>query len=720
MTKFFGSKPSIASLALLMIAGAQNATAQSTSYNGYYNGPKVDVNFINTPPAQYSECREKYINSTARIYSACSFGVDEARRMAERFGGGKGRIEGYLRGFSWGLYRGVQSGSSDSQQQSIGAALNSDLLGRIDRAVKSGADQGTNQGKAQGASEAMRRFHQALDSGSFPSSRLDVIPEPAFSSQVTDPYVQFVGQPETVEKMLHDPNQDLSSIKIYSSYDSVFLGDAPRFNLWDYYFGDGTYRFEMAQWVDPSAALRQWQSRPIDSKPQYEALGSDQITIPVQNPAPGAPGTTTQSVDLKEIFRKSFVNAYGYYVNYSFSQNFYTSLDEGQRTGEAIGKQVGLRYAKSSSEVKAFNAKFKRDEKDAFVSVYRGAYSDGFSTTFQAYAEHPRPEIDSFDLYDETDDGIIQPGERVGVVFKVKNFGGKPTNLQARLDGVQNASVSPGYAAPSLRTTLVRTPLLGQMNPDIHASAMVNLLLNVSGNDFNSVTVQKTAEVIRQVTPVAIEITPNVAEGSASVRVAVRNNSRIPSSSGVRIELSDSRGHREERNLGIVLAGQTTNSTFVINGLNPIDLLVGNGIQVRAQMLLGDLAVDELAGTIFSKNPKTDLPYAFAAAAQDASRQDQALALSSELSERIRQETDSIERRGYKEHPGDTYLFGALSSYRSRSQAEAAKSLYSRLASSIWNDRKAFSNFLGIFKSFNRRYFENACRELNGGRKPKS
>jgi hypothetical protein len=258
------------------------------------------------------------------------------------------------------------------------------------------------------------------------------------------------------------------------------------------------------------------------------------------------------------------------------------------------------------------------------------------------------------------------------------------------------------------------------MSPDIHASAMVNLLLNVSGNDFNSVTVQKTAEVIRQVTPVALQITPNVAEGSASVMVAVRNNSRIPSSSGVRIELSDSRGHREERNLGIVLAGQTTSSTFVINGLNPIDLLVGNGIQVRAQMLLGDLAVDELSGTIFSKNPKTDLPYAFAAAAQDASRQDQALALASELSERIRRETDSIERRGYKEHPGDTYLFGALSSYRSRSQAEVAKGLYSRLASLIWTDRKAFSNFLGIFKSFNRRYFENACRELNSGRKPKS
>jgi hypothetical protein len=696
---------------------SQLGHAQSVTYNGYYNGPKVDVNFVSTPPAQYQECREKYINSTAKIFSACSFGVDEARRMAERFGGGKGKTEGYLRGFSWGLYRGVQGGSSDSQAQSVGAALNSDLLGRIDRAVKSGSDQGTAVGRTQGASEARTRFTRALDSNSTPDSRLNSVPEPQFSSRITDPYVEFVGQPLTVQTLLKDPNFDQSSIKVYSSYDSVFLGDVPQFNIWDYYFADGTYRFEMARWVESGAAFQQWVSRPIDTKPQYEALGTDSVIVPVQNPAPGAPATTQQTVDLKEIFKKSFINAYGYYVNYYFSQGFYTNMDEGQRVGETLGRIAGTQYAKNSAEVKAFNQKFRRDEKEAYFNVYNGAYTTAFNETYQDYLNHPKPEIDDFAIIDDVDDGIIQPGERFAVSFKVKNYGGKPSVLTARIDGAENAIDSPSYSIGALKTTVIRTPLIAQMSSNIHSNATVNLLLNVSGSGFNALTVQRSAEVIRQVTPVGIEIEPNVPEGKAIVTVKVRNNSRIPSSSSVRVLLSDSLGRSESQNLGTILAGQNANATFVLSGLNPIDLIKGQGVSVKAQMLLGDLAVDELKGTIFTRSPQTDLPYALAQTAQNRSDQNTALSLMTELSERIRIETDQIERRGYRNHPGDTYLFGALSSYRSRVQSDAAKEIYSKLAEQIWPYRKAFSNFLGIFKSANRKYFEHSCRELHNGRK---
>ncbi|NDG85838.1 MAG: hypothetical protein EBX52_12490, partial [Proteobacteria bacterium] len=579
---------------------AQTALAQSVGYNGYYNGPKVDVNFINTPPAQYQECREKYINSTAKIFSACSFGVDEARRMAERFGGGKGKTEGYLRGFSWGLFKGVQNGSGDSQAQSVGAALNSDLLGRIDRAVKSGTDQGIAIGRTNGASEARTRFSRALDSNTIPDSRLASIPEPQFSSRVTDPYVEFVGQPVTVQTLLQDPNLDQSSIRVYSSYDSVFLGDVPKFNIWDYYFADGTYRFEMARWVEPGAALQQWLSRPIDTKPQYEALGTDSISVPVQNPAPGAPATTQQTVDLKEIFKRSFANAYGYYVNYYFSQNFYTQLDEGQRIGETLGKIVGTQYAKNSAEVKAFNQKFRRDEKEAYFNVYSGAYTTAFNQTYQDYLNNPKPEIDDFTIIDEVDDGIIQPGEKFAVAFKVKNFGGKGSMASARVDGALNGADSPAYAIPALKTTLIRTPLIAQMSSNIQSNAMVNLTLNVSGSGYNSLSVQRSTEVIRQVTPVGITIDPNVPEGKAIVTVKVRNNSRVASSSSVKVQLLDSLGRADSQNLGIVLAGQNATATFVVTGLNPLDLLRGKGVQVRAQMFLGDLAVDELSGTIFT------------------------------------------------------------------------------------------------------------------------
>ncbi len=703
-------------LSLSTLGLGQFAFSQSVTYNGYYNGPKVDVNFINTPPAQYQECREKYINSTAKIYSACSFGVDEARRMAERFGGGKGKIEGYLRGFSWGLYKGVQMNQNDPQAQAVGAALNSDYLGRIDRATKDGAARGEAVGNANGSSEARLRFTSALDSGIIPSPKLDTIPEPAFSSNVADPYAQYVGQPQSLDAMLKSPVEDLGQIKVYSSYDSVYLGDMPQFNLYNYYFADGTYRFETAKWVDGNAAIAQWLTRPIDSKPQYEALGSDTVTVPVPNPAAGAPTTTQQAVDLKGIFKTSFVNAYAYYVNYYFSQNFFVNMDEGQRVGESIGKQVGIRYAQSSAEVKAFNAKFRRDEKAAYDSVYSNAYKTSFGGTYQDYATNPKPEIDSFEIVDETDDGIIQPGERVGVVFKVKNFGLANTSAQAILDGAQNPIASPAYALPGLKTTLIRTPMIASMSSDIHSSANVSLGLHVYGKGFNTITALRTAQVIRQVTPVSIDVNPIVAEGKANVTVTVKNNSRIASSSSVRVVLTDSAGRSFEQNIGIVNANQNATATFNLSGYNPLDLIKGNGIGVKAQMFLGELAVDELDGTIFTRQPESDLPSALALAAQNPANQNLALSLMNELVERIRVETTQIERRGYKDQPGSTYLYGALLSLRSRVQADSAKAIYAQLAGQIWQYRKAFTNFLGI-KSANRSYFEAACRELNGGRK---
>jgi hypothetical protein len=58
-----------------------------------------------------------------------------------------------------------------------------------------------------------------------------------------------------------------------------------------------------------------------------------------------------------------------------------------------------------------------------------------------------------------------------------------------------------------------------------------------------------------------------------------------------------------------------------------------------------------------------------------------------------------------------------LNARRSRTQTQAADASYATLAKSLWPLRKKFTNFLGI-KSCNRKFFEAACKELNGGRKP--
>ncbi len=704
------------SLPTLLLLLSPATFAQSVTYSGYYNGPRVDVNFVQNPPAQYQECREKYINSTARIYSACSFGVDEARRMAERFGGGKGRIEGYLRGFSWGLHSSVQSNRSNPEAMALGAALNADLLGRIERASLEGASRGKSAGESRGSSEARKRFTLALDSGLNPNEEIGSIPPSSFSPRYQDAYTSLIGRPQTLEDMLKQPVEDLSQIRIYDSYDSVFLGDAPRFNLFDYYFGDGTYRFEMARWVDPQAAIQQWLNRPIDTKPQYEALGSDTVQVPVQNPKPGEPASRPETIQLKEIFRKSFVNAYGWYVNYYFSQNFYTQLDLGQRVGESIGKQVGYRYARESGQVKGFNEKFQRDERAAYEAVFEGAYRSSFATTFRDYATHSKPEVDSFDIIGELDDGILQPGERIAVSFRVKNYGKVSTEGKAYLEGVQNALYSKEISLPALRSTQVRTDFIGSISTSVQDSAILNIGLTVSGNGFGAFTVLQSARVMRQVTPMGIDVKTLAPTGQAIVSYSVKNHSRLNSSASVRVVLRDSTGRVLEENLGIVAGNQTATAQFQLDGYSPLDLIRGPGVTVRGQMFLGDLVIGELGATVLSQNPVADLARAFAEQSQDPARAELVRALQAELIERITGETENMERQGYDRQGDATYLQQALNAYRAKNNNPVAREAYSTLARALWPARKAFTNFIGI-KSCNRKFFESAVRELNGGKK---
>lgn len=699
-----------------------SANAQSR----YYSGPSVDVNFIATPPAEYQECHAKYLDSTARIYDACSFGVDEARRMAERFGGGKGKSEGYLRGFSWGLYSTIRNGSEDDAAAiSLGSALNGDLLGQIKTAVQQGTQNAAQVAFAAGSSEVRTSFAKALDSGTIPSPQKDPasIPAPVFQSTIdpNDPagaYGKYVGVPASISSLLNDPSiANASQVTVYSNYDTTYLGDAPAFNVSSYYFSDGTYRFEVAKWTDSNAALQQWLTRPIDTLPKYQALGSDTQTITVPGTTPGAPSTTTQqTVDLKKIFQTSFMNAYAYYVNYYYSSNFYSNLDTGQKVGEAIGKQVRYRYVENNAEVQTFNAKFLADEKSAFMQAYNASYLDGFAKTYADYANHPKLEIDSFDLVQEVQDGIIQPGEKFGVAFKVKNYGLVATSVQANVDGAENATVSPSYSVPSLRTTVITTPFLASMSNSIRSSANVNLTLNVSGAGIASIAVQETEQVLRQVTPYGIAASLDVPHGTAIITVKAKNNSQVASSSSARVVLTDMLGRQIELNIGSVLGGQVATATFSIAGLSPLDLLT-RGAEVTAQLFLGDTYVDQLSLTAVSQNPQADIAASLAVALANSSQKSLANDLQNELISRIDHETQTLARRAYKNNASSTYLGSLLASYGVGQKSAQAQATYSQIAQKLWPMRKRFSDFLWLFKSANRKYFEAACTELNGGQK---
>lgn len=391
--------------------------AERLALAGVYDGPAVDVNFINQKPAQYAEC-DQY--KTLPEYKACDFARDEAERMATRFGGGNGRIQGYLRGFSWGLYKTTKASQNDGTEMARGAAAidgTGDYQSKIQSGLQQGIADGQTRGASQGKSDAIARFSEAMDTGRTPNRTIKIPTVDYAGPQVG--YEQLVGKPKTVADVLQqDINEDLGHLRVYDSWDETYLGERKPLTLQQLWFDNGTYVFQKEAWFDPNLAFQTWLQRPIDTRPKYNSLNQD-----APAPAPGAP-----AVDLQAVFRKSFVNCYSYYVNYYFSQTFFQNMDDGQVAGEMVGTQVGKRLAFEAGLVQAFNKRFQESARTTFYAAYNDAYTSSFNTNFDDYLNNPKIAVEFTGVVGESNMGIIQPGERITPVFTVRNYGGARTS----------------------------------------------------------------------------------------------------------------------------------------------------------------------------------------------------------------------------------------------------------------------------------------------------
>src|SRR5690606_327471 len=98
--------------------GADSVWAQSRRYNG----PRVDYDFQMSPPARFANCDAFERNDQQQHLKVCQFATAEARRMAEVFAGQEGRIEGYHRGYSWGLNQGIDININNVGEMRRGAS----------------------------------------------------------------------------------------------------------------------------------------------------------------------------------------------------------------------------------------------------------------------------------------------------------------------------------------------------------------------------------------------------------------------------------------------------------------------------------------------------------------------------------------------------------------------------------------------------------------------
>ena len=448
-------------------SGSKIRSIASDGRHGHYDGPRSDVDVIGDKPDKYAEC-DHYLsdNSPKRVFAACEFGRDEAERMAQRYGGGNGRVEGFLRGFSWGLHKMADAYKNDpaSVAQGAAVAVNGSMDSYTQAPLQASSDAGASQGTPTGTSDAIQRFKNVVNTGRDPDSTVS-IPSVPYAG-IDNGYATYVGRYETPQRIIQ---QDLNegTLRVYNNWDGMFMGDKKALNAWDIWREDGNYDSDKSQWYDAKAAFQTWLQRPIDSRPRYDSLNNPPLygsvassrkghgarnlaggpdggshtgtggqgngkkpsptpsQAPPQTPPPSTPAQ--QQIDLQAVFAKAFQDSYAYYVKYYFSAAYYGGLDDGQDDGESLGVDVGKKLAYQSGLIQNFNSTLKTNSINNFQSAFARAYTDNFNRTFQNYSSAPQLNYSFDDIVGEDNVGVLEPGEMFTAKFTVTDYGGVAT-----------------------------------------------------------------------------------------------------------------------------------------------------------------------------------------------------------------------------------------------------------------------------------------------------
>lgn len=673
---------------------------------GHYDGPPVDVNLINVKPAKYAEC-EKYLNDTsAKRFAACEFGRDEAERMSDRFGGGNGRIQGYLRGMSWGLRKMVTAYRNDASEMLNGEKMADGLGQYMQSGLEAGRREGGRQGDQRGRSDAIDRFVSVVNKGVNPDPTLHV---PATSYQgEDDAYRKYVGQLPN-ERQIIQNELNLNDLKCYDGYDTVFLGDKKALTIFDILFDDGVYAFEKAYWYDPALAMSTWFKVPNTERPKYDNLNTG---APV-DPATGLP------YDLQAVFRQAFVGSYGYYISYYFSRTFHENLEQGALEGEMVGTQIGKRLANYVGMERAFNKKFKDSSAASFRDAFVGAYTGGFNTTFQDYATSPKLSISFDSIVGSVNDGIIQPGEVFSAKFTVKNVGGVGTPLNASVTGDVESPKTASFQIGRLMSQSFTAADIAQIDSRLRPNDRARILLHVNGlTDDLAQTVYK----MMQITGSRQRLDINA--GSGEVYATVTNMSTVQTPGLVTVALKLNGRDVITQQVGHVQAGDSVEVVLPFSNVDSFSFING---EVKATVVLAMNGTQTDIGELklAAANREEGLASYFNALANGKgyvpSNQDRSdrLAEVAKVVAQINDQETRDHRSGsnlFKHNP-DALMVGKLVRvYRSAVQSTEAKEAYYNLAKALWPARKNLRKFLWI-RGPKRKAFENMVKELAGGRK---
>lgn len=675
-------------LQLITLLSLAVLSSEAWSQARRYNGPRVDYDFQNQAPGRFVSC-DVYENTNQQLhFQSCQFATAEARRMAEVFAGQEGRIEGYQRGFAWGLNQGIDLNIANEGQIRRGASELHYYEHKLAIADELGIDKGEEDSVPLAAQEVRARFNNAINSGSIPNNNFQ-IPATSYAGE-QNAFTRFVGPVPSVQEVIRRDRYN-EYLVVYRDFDRTYRdGPATRRRIVDLYSNDGIYRPVFNRYSNGDDIMDLWLNRRIEAYSRYERLN--------QNAPRNDDGSLV--VDFQDLFRVTFVRAYNHYARYSFSRNFNEALDLGFWHGEDSGLEIGAEVARARGLQQAFDREFRQRSVTSYNQQFRQSYSDSFQSTYADYRNNPKLSIELLELIGEDSDGVIQPGERVALKFKVVNAGGTGSELRVSAQGDVVNGVTEQKQIAALKSEVYTTEMLATVDPRLGNRAQAKVTLNVNG-----MTDSIGTDVTYLVQMTAQSASLNALRGSAMINVTTENVATVTTPRAIKAIVTIA-GKKFEA-LGTTLSpGQVQKLAVDVQGLDPYTLLTSN-ISGQLQLFLGDQNIESRNIILTSTNRTADAVEYFNQLANGRGLIPDGIGAGTQTQKLLSLlvtlndvETDQNSSRGgsnmYRKSAGSTVVGQIRDMKISNTQSEEAKEHYNRLGTILMKARDKFKAFLWI------------------------
>ena len=316
------------------------------------------------------------------------------------------------------------------------------------------------------------------------------------------------------------------------------------------------------------------------------------------------------------------------------------------------------------------------------------------------YSNNSKLSIELLELVGEDSDGIIQPGEKLKMKFKVVNAGGKGSDLriQAQGDIVNGSTESKSIAA--LKSGVYTTGLIATVDPRLGNRARANIILNVNGL---TDSIGTSVSFLVQMTAQSASL--NALRGSALINVTAENVATVTTPRAVKATVKIN-GKTFEA-IGTTLEpGQVQKLVIDVQGLDPYALITSN-ISGNLELKLGDQQIESRNIRLQSNNVTADSIEYFDLLANSKGVVPAGIGAGTQTQKMLEVvaslndiETNANSGRGgknmYKKDASSTIVGKIRDTKVKREQTQEAKGHYARLGNILMKAKDKFKSFMGI------------------------